>query len=334
MSEISLQQNKGRYVSLDLIKLVSAFMIVFYHLDGYLKLGSFATGSYQISLPQVVMSLCSCAVPLFFMVNGALLLNKEYTTEKIYVKAAKVALIIFVWQIVAFPNWFMKTLIILFLLYPILNKMEKAKNKIWRNLVMLALFIFPFLYNLVMVCLQQWAPDFSIVILGKTLSLQTLLLKSGFFTLYAVLYFLLGGIMFRKKLSNIISVISLMVGWALVVFDVIVSSNYSGTVQDAANSCFPTIGAMLISIGIFNLFRNFDKIKSDKFKNVVSKLGQYVLPIYLFHLQIVWKIYIYILPHRLNIIWVVLLALADCIVCVVIGMVLKKIPLVKELLKM
>lgn len=334
MSENCLKQNNGRLVSLDIIKLVSAFMIVFYHLDGYLKLGSFATGSYQISLAQIVMSLCSCSVPLFFMVNGALLLNREYTTEKIYIKAAKVALIIFVWQIVAFPNWFMKTLIILFLLYPILNKLDKAKNKIWRNLVMLAFFIFPFLYNLVMVCLQLWLPDFSIVILGKTLSLQTLPLRSGFYTLYAVLYFLIGGVMFRKKISNIAAVISLIAGWALVIFDVIVSSNYAGTIQDAVNTCFPTVGAMLISIGIFNLFRNFDDIKSEKFRKVVSNLGQYVLPIYLFHLQIVWKIYVHILPARLNIILVVLLALLDCVVCVIAGMILKKIPLVKELLKM
>jgi surface polysaccharide O-acyltransferase-like enzyme len=199
---------------------------------------------------------------------------------------------------------------------------------------MLALFVFPFLYNLVMVCLQCWWPDFNVVILGKTLSLQTLPLKSCFFTLYSVLYFMLGGILFRKKLSDVISVISLLAGWALVVFDVIVSSNYSGVVQDAANTCFPTIGAMLISIGIFNLFRNFDRIKSEKFTRAVSWLGPYVLPIYLFHLQIVWKIYIWVLPSRLNIVLVLLLALVDCAACVLIGFVLKKIPLVKELLKM
>lgn len=334
MSESSLQQNSGRYISLDIIKLLSAFMIVFYHLDGYLRLGSFAGGSYQISLPQIIMSLCSCSVPLFFMVNGALLLNKEYTTEKIYIKAAKVALIIIVWKIVVFPDWFMRTLIILFLLYPILNKLDKAKNKIWRNLVMLVIFVFPFLYNLVMILWQHWLPDFSIVILGKTLSLETLPLKSGFYTLYSVLYFLLGGIMFRKKLSNILSVISLLAGWALVVFDVIVSSNYTGKVQDAVNGCFPTIGALLISIGIFNLFRNFDKVKGEKFVGVVSKLGQYVLPIYLFHLQIIWKIYLRLIHGRLNIGFVLLMALADCIICIIIGMILKKIPLVKELLKM
>lgn len=334
MSEKSLQQNNGRYISLDIIKLVSAFMIVFYHLDGFLNLGSFVTGSYHISVPQIVMSLCSCSVPLFFMVNGALLLNKEYSTEKIYIKAAKVALIIFVWKIAAFPDWFMKTLIVLFLLYPIINKLDKAKNKIWRNLVMLALFVFPFLYNLVMVCWQQWCPDFSIVLLGKTLSLQTLPLKSGLFTMYSVLYFMLGGILFRKKLSNVISAISLLAGWALVVFDVVVSSNYSGVVQDAVNACFPTIGAMLIAIGIFNLFRNFDKIKSEKFIKAVSWLGPYVLPIYLFHLQIVWKIYIWVLPSTLNIGLMLLFALIDCAACVLIGFVLKKIPLVKELLKM
>jgi len=276
MSENSLQQNSSRFISLDIIKLISAFMIVFYHLDGYLRLGSFMNGSYNISTSQIIMSLCSCSVPLFFMVNGALLLNKEYTTEKIYIKAAKVALIIIVWKIVAFPDWFMRTLIILFLLYPILNKLDKAKNKIWRNLVMLVLFIFPFLYNLVMIFWQCWFPDFSVVFLGKTLSLETLPLKSGFYTLYSILYFLLGGIMFRKKLNNILSAISLLAGWGLVVFDVISSSNYTGKIQDAANTCFPTIGAMLISIGIFNLFRNFDKVKSKKFRSVVSKLGQYV----------------------------------------------------------
>ncbi len=334
MSEKSLQPNSGRYISLDIIKLLSACMIVFYHLDAYVNLGSFTDGVYNISFPQIVMCLCSCSVPLFFMVNGALMLNKEYTTEKVYIKAARVALIILVWQIVEFPDWFMRTLIILFLLYPILNKLDKAKNKIWRNLVMLALFVFPFLYNLIMVGMQHWAPDFSVVILGKTLSLQTLPIKSGFFTLYSILYFLLGGIMFRKKLNNVISAISLLIGWALVIFDVIVSSNYSGTIQDGVNTCFPTVGALLISIGIFNLMRNFDNIKSEKFIGCVSKLGQYILPIYLFHVHIIFKIYIFILPSEMNIILVLLLALLDCVVCIITGMILKKIPLVRELLKM
>ena len=334
MSENSLQQNSGRYISLDIIKLVSAFMIVFYHLDSYINLGSFVNGSYQISSEQIILCLFSAAVPLFFMVNGALLLNKTYSTEKIYIKAAKVALLVFVWQFLDFPSWFFKTLIVLFLLYPILNRLDKAKNKIWRNLVMIALFLFPFLYNLVMVCLELWWPDFSFVILGKALSLQTLPLRSGFFTLYAILYFLLGGILFRKKLGNIVSAISLIAGWALVIFDVVASSNYTGTIQDAVNACFPTIGAMLISIGIFNLFRNFDNIKSETFKSIVSNLGQYVLPIYLFHMHIIFKVYTTLLSIKLNIVIIFALAVLNMFACCLIGWILKKIPLVKELLKM
>lgn len=337
MPENCLQQNtvsSQRHISLDIIKLISAFMIVFYHLSEYMNLGFFVNGSYQISFTQIGLSLCSCAVPLFFMVNGALLLNKDYSTEKIYTKAAKVALLIFVWSFLDFPAWFLKTLVVLFLLYPIINKLDKAKKQIWRNLVMLAIFVFPFLYNLVVVCIVFFAPDFSISILGKTLSLETLPLRSGFFTLYSVLYFMIGGILFRYKTKNIVSVIFLVIGWVLVLFDVIASSNYTLSVQDSVNACFPTVGALLISIGSFNLLRNFDNIKSEKLKNIVSKFGEYVLPIYLFHLHIIYKVYINILPSKLNVFIILLLALANYIVCIAAGIVLKKIPLVKELLKM
>ncbi|MBR5773897.1 MAG: acyltransferase family protein [Clostridia bacterium] len=307
---------------------------MFYHLHEYMNLGSFVDGSYRISITQIILALSPAAIPLFFVANGALLLNKEYSTEKMYTKAAKVALIILVWKIVDFPSWFMETLIILFLLYPILNKLDKAKNKIWRNLVMLALLVFPFIYNFVMVCFQCWWPDFSIVILGRTLSLETMPLKSGFYTLYSILYFLLGGIMFRKKINNIISTMSLLVGWILVIFDVIVSSNYSKIIQDTASSCIPTIGGLLITIGFFNLFRNLDKVKSEKFKSIISKLGQYVMPIYLFHMHIIWKVFRPFFPSNVNVFLLLLCAIANYFVCIILGMILKKIPLVKELLKM
>ena len=334
MSENCLQQNNSRCISLDIIKLISAFMIVFYHLHSYINLGSFADGSYQISSEQIILCLFSASVPLFFMVNGALLLNKKYSTEKIYTKAAKVALLVFVWQFLDFPSWFLKTLIILFLLYPILNKLDKAKCKIWRNLVMLALLIFPFLYNLIITCLEFWMPDFSISIMDRVISLETIPLRSGLFTLYSILYFLLGGVMYRHKLNNIISVISLLAGWALVVFDVTVFSNYTQNIQDAVNGCFPTVGALLISIGLFNLLRNFDGVKSQRVRSIISRLGQYVLPIYLFHLHIIYKIYVPLLSTKLNIIIIFVLTVLNLFVCCIVGWILKKIPLVKELLKM
>ena len=69
----------GRIVSLDVIKILSAFMVVFYHYR-FFDLGHFENGRYLLSVPQFLLCLCSASVPLFFMVNGALLLALGFFT--------------------------------------------------------------------------------------------------------------------------------------------------------------------------------------------------------------------------------------------------------------
>lgn len=193
------KNNASRYVYLDFIKIIAAIMVVFYHFRST-DLGSFVNGQYVITFDRVFTNISAACVPLFFMVNGALLLNKDYSTEKIYYKAAKIALLIFVWSVVPFPDWFFKTLIVLYLLYPILKKVYL--NRALSVILMTAVLVFPFLYNLEMTVLALVKSDFSLHILSHEISLTMLPLKTGAKTMYSVLYFFLGGYLFKLGVNK------------------------------------------------------------------------------------------------------------------------------------
>ena len=85
----SIEKNNGsRYVYLDFIKIIAAIMVVFYHFRST-DLGSFVNGQYVITFDRVFTNISAACVPLFFMVNGALLLNKDYSTERFIIKLPK-----------------------------------------------------------------------------------------------------------------------------------------------------------------------------------------------------------------------------------------------------
>ena len=331
-----MQTQKGRLVSLDLIKIVAAFMVVFYHFR-FFSLGRFAGGSYIPSLPQLLLCPCAASIPLFFMVSGALMLNKNCTTKEIYAKAARAALLILVWNAaVGFPEWFLRALIVLYLLYPILNRAFRAERKLWLYLILAGFFAMPFCYNLVMNLWERFAPDFRVVILGRTLSLQTLPLHTGVWRLYSVLYFLLGGLLLNRKVKPAVSVLAILCGLGLTLFDVMATSNYTREAADAVNRCFPTVGGLLTAFGIFTLLRRFDAVTNERVRTVTASLGGVgVLAIYLFHVRIRKLLMATVLPLQAYPLPLMLaIDIAVCLVCWGAGVLLQKIPLVKELMRL
>jgi surface polysaccharide O-acyltransferase-like enzyme len=327
--------NKKRYVYLDIIKIISAFMVVFYHMSRKMDLGTFENSSYSISFPQILMCFCSASIPLFFMVNGALILNKNYPVEKIYYKAAKIALLVFVWSFTGFPSWFLKTLIILYLLYPIFIRIYNSKISALKYLLMLAVFVFPFLYNLIIICLMRFYPGFELNILGYTISLATIPLRIGAFSMYSILQFFLGGLLFKNKIPDIISVILCITGFLIVIWGVIVYSNFTNTVADAVNDCFPTIGTLMLSVGLFNLIKNIEKTKLSKnAAKIISFFGNGVLAIYIFHSFFITNTFKYILTGKeYSPIIIGLFAVLILICCCIVNSIISRIPYVKELMK-
>ena len=331
----SSEAKQRRIIYLDLVKIVSAFMVVFYHMSSHMNLGVFVNSEYKISVCQILMCVCSASVPLFFMVNGALLLNKNYSTQTIYHKAAKIALLLFVWHFLKFPDWFFKTLIVLYLLYPIFIRIYNSQKKTYKYVLMAAVFCFPFLYNLGIIFLMRFFPNFEIGIFGKTISLETIPLRTGAFTMYSILYFFLGGILFKKKLPNVVSILLCIAGVLIIIWGIIVYSNYTKEIADAVNACFPTVGTLLLSVGCFNLFQNFEKIHfNEKLLKVIGFFGNGVLCIYIFHPVFINLIYGHILTkEQYGALIILPFALLILIACAVINAILSRIPLAKELVK-
>ena len=193
------------------------------------------------------------------MVNGALLLNKNYSKQTIYHKAAKIALLLFVWHFLKFPDWFFKTLIVLYLLYPIFIRIFNSQKRIYKYILMTAVFCFPFLYNLGKIFLMRFFPSFEIGIFGKTISLETIPLRTGAFTMYSILYFFLGGILFKKKLPDGVSILLCIAGLLIIIWGIIVYSNYTKGIADAVNACFPTVGTLLLMLAVLICFKILKK---------------------------------------------------------------------------
>ena len=73
----------------DVIKIIAAFMVCFYHL-GLLDVGTVSESFYFPNLNKLILNLCSMSVPLFFMVNGALMLRRPYTLNEVIKRFLKI----------------------------------------------------------------------------------------------------------------------------------------------------------------------------------------------------------------------------------------------------
>ena len=80
----------------DLIKIVAAFMVCFYHL-GLLDVGTVSEAFYVPNINKLILNLCAMSVPLFFMVNGALMLRRPYSIKEIFLRFLKIIFLYYFW---------------------------------------------------------------------------------------------------------------------------------------------------------------------------------------------------------------------------------------------
>lgn len=152
-----------RIVYIDWIRIVAALMVVMIHTSGMLYLNN-PEGSVSYLLGFWNQELVRSAVPLFFMISGALLLRPDYDANprKMAMKSVKLLLLMFVWSFVYalvsvhpltikgivfatikghFHFWFFEYLIGLYLLTPIFKAIVDYKDGILVRYY-LVLFIF------------------------------------------------------------------------------------------------------------------------------------------------------------------------------------------------
>lgn len=319
-----------RYYGLDILKIVSAFLVVFYHL-GQLDFGVNNLESYVPNGNYLIYTLTAMSIPIFFMVNGSLLLNKNYDIKNILWKIFKLGLLIVVWNIVGFPSWFLKTLIVLYCIYPFL-KWAMDKKRYLLYIIVVGLIIFPDVYNLlVSIAKAMVLNNINIPSISGTMVSE--LPRIGLFTMYSIPLFILGALQKRKNRKNSIYVNMLLLfcGVSLCLFESITITRYTLKLHDSGNGNFPTVGALMMAVGMFNML--YDIQVSFKAQKLIRFFSNNVLIVYILHSAIIRFLRRTILVDTISLVESIFISAVIYIVCTLVGTVISKIPLIKELAK-
>lgn len=338
---------KEYVVSYDVLKILATFLVCFYHLN-LLYLGSVDDLGYHLNVNRVVVNACVICVPLFFMVNGALVLNKTYPIKKIAIRAIKIFFLYVFWIVLMNTLyavvdgtmheysikdilfhlsqyqdqfWFLKTMIYLTILTPVIKFFMDHQNKIVKYMFYIGLFLlflFPFAYNYL-------SP------IGVFMSNDRLasLPRTGVFTLYSILFFVAGKYLadryrngMTKSYDTILFTSFIIIGLGLVTVDGVLLSNYTKTVYDSVNGCFPTIGALMMSVGVFGLLLRVNT-QDNKTKEWIKTISKNTMAVYIFHALVIKVIRIFI-SYPISLPIAILLALAIMGIILVISNVLRK----------
>lgn len=331
-------KTQNRIIKYDIIKAVAAFLICIYHLD-VIDFGSVITGQiYYPNWNKFAMGICSAGVPLFFMINGVLILSKYNSNKYFIYKSINALKIYFIWAIICgaaiiliqknnftFENmcqvtnylWFFQSLAFLYLFTILFNIIKKNK---YSCIIPIIIFIYPFVINF----LYDIFLIFDINIKPH---------RTGFFRLYSLLYFTLL-FFYKPHYSFIKSIIFIIIGLFLIVMDVYLFTNYNGYIFDGVNSSFPTIGALFVTLGIYCICNAINYNINSILIKFIAFLGKNCLGIYLFHVPIIVLLKQYIIPEKYNIILSALIALIIITISAILFYLLKKVPVIKYTLKL
>lgn len=321
----SLGTEKQRIWYLDWLKLLAAVLVVFYHLAYYrLDYGFRPEEFYLPNGNRIIMSFAACSIPVFFMVNGALMFRRHRTWKEMLLKAAKILALILVWHIAQFPEWFFKTLFILYLLFPLIQYL-KEQRPLLLKLLCGAVFLMPFCYNLMLMALKGAALCHLIPDWTRGMS------ATGCFTMYSILYFCLGPYLAeRKPWSAVRTILCLAAGWVLVVGECVIYTNIDQSMYDAVNTAFPTIGALLMAAGLFMGFRLVHVPGENR---LLPWAGDGVLAIYLLHMAFIRMLKPLLSVERFGLLTAAAGTIAVCLLCILIRKLFKKLPPLDWLLR-
>ncbi len=326
----NIKPNK-RILGYDICKALAAFLIVLYHLQ-LVDFGFQEGTTYYPTFIKTLWSLSAAGVPLFFMVNGALTVRRTISLNQLIKKCSKILFVAIFWTCLLscllnpiithkpltiptlgyFLNqyWFFYTLVLVTVINYLLGKIPAFV----RPAVIISLLIFPFLSNLIWDLVILFYPTAKLPSWGHT----------GFFTLYAIVYHQAGAIFRQTALPKTACVLLILSGLMLIYFETYVMTNYSNQLYDGVNASFPTIGALLLTIGTFCLIKPIESLYPP-LQHFISYIGGNALGIYIFSLSFILFVRSHLITsHGINPILAVLISIAICICCSILATFIKK----------
>ncbi|MED1917115.1 acyltransferase [Bacillus thuringiensis] len=308
-------ESRRRTISYDVLKAFAIFLVCFYHFN-HLGLGFIPGEKYYPSIIYIFFGLASMGVPLFFMVNGALLLNKPFNFINHIQKSIRLYFIVVIWKFItvtiliwknqltdytwvnfanllfsnSFPNvdlavyWFMNALISIYLIFPIIKEIFDRSNLLTYYLTGIIFFFATGLDTLgYLLKVIQWFTGTESLALADLKSMNPF----GNYA-YALFYFLLGGILGKwlSQSKNVpstwVSILVFSIGWILLTLWGTYNTNNNNQLFDTVFNGYPTIMTVTMSLGIFVLFYRLN-VELKFLRETVIFISRNTLSVYFLH---------------------------------------------------
>lgn len=310
---------KPRSHYLDTLKVGAIFLVCFYH-AALLDLDVIAHHTAPVYAHFFLEAFASVAIPLFFMVNGALLLNRDLNLRRHLGKTVSLYFLIFIWGAITLygqaiirgehysPSgfvwalwelkpgrinhlWFLNAIVMIYLLLPILKEIYDSRRKAVLGWMLAMLFVFSF-GNLFLNWLVNMA-RFLFDVQGFDLAKQDAFdfFKrinpfGGYF--YAIFYFVIGGCLGkavqedRPRIASHRLVALLLLSWIALFSYGLMRSEQTGILYDPVWNGYYSIPTLLMAVSLFVLASRL-RHENNRVNAWLTIVGANTLGIYLLH---------------------------------------------------
>lgn len=288
-----------RYTNFDVLRSLAAFMVVCIHSTIYYW-KDYAPDSFGFFVFTLFNCIGRCAVPLFFMISGAFMLQHKIDIKYVLKKTGKLVLVYVIWSALyafselggniihfqlsqwldnfineKFHLWFLPIMICIYVILPILYSFVHYEEGRYVGYAVVLFFIFGICKNTLIVLFPE--NDYLNTSLGKC-SVE-LCEYTGYFLLG---YYLL--VLDKKKIRTYLAwiIYGVSVVFAIAVTQIV--SMQQQKIVNVFNSYF-SLPVFLEAVSLFIIFREL-KIDWDRYSGidrVVTYIARTSLGIYLLH---------------------------------------------------
>jgi surface polysaccharide O-acyltransferase-like enzyme len=308
---------KEKFDFIDLLKAIASYFVIIYHfnyidIDFLKKAGAFQYFNYYIT---TILPIC---VPIFFLVNGALLLNKrELNIKRHILKIVDFVVLVIVWAVITYVImsflyherivladiiksiyilkqgwtnhlWFLEALVVLYIFYPLLYTAFN-QNRIH--------FYFFFVCAAILTLGNTLIVDVATIISYVSNQFTCKDLNKNFFSAfntfqvlygYSIVYFMLGGLMiyykehFNSTRLRIIAAFTIPLAMGLQFLFGVITSKRQNEIWDCVWHGHDTLFTLLMVVSLFILLLRY-KHQGLPGK-IIAVIGQNSLGIYFLHI--------------------------------------------------